>query len=275
MASDSLNEMVRLPLAGLTVLDFSQFLAGPSAALRLADLGARVIKVERPDGGDASRSLYLADLPFDQDSALFHAINRGKQSLTADLKNADDLMRVKALIAQADVLIHNFRPGIMDRLGLGWDDVRAINTRFDIFDNNITNNNQPCEVLSDCGPAANVIKDLVKDDKDKWVLPDEQFSPIARNGAYNPNSTYQSGAIPDSMGLPRDLCHYGSYNASCFSLTGGAGDIGNGEWARQDYFSKYHPGRAPRFPGWPRRTSGWPPGLPGRASGAGRPAGAR
>ncbi|WP_311270638.1 CaiB/BaiF CoA-transferase family protein [Sphingobium sp. WCS2017Hpa-17] len=118
-----------LPLIGLTVLDFSQFLAGPSAALRLSDLGARVIKVERPDGGDASRELYLADLPFDQDSALFHAINRGKQSLAADLKNADDLVLVKQLIATADVLIHNFRPGIMDRLGLGWDDVRAINPR--------------------------------------------------------------------------------------------------------------------------------------------------
>ena len=72
-----------LPLDGITVLDFSQFLAGPSCALRLADLGARVIKVERPDGGDASRSLFLADMRFDQDSALFHAINRGKQSYIA------------------------------------------------------------------------------------------------------------------------------------------------------------------------------------------------
>ena len=77
-----------LPLAGLIVLDFSQFLAGPSCALRLADLGARVIKIERPDGGDACRALFLADLGFDQDSALFHAINRGKESYTADLKNA-------------------------------------------------------------------------------------------------------------------------------------------------------------------------------------------
>ncbi len=117
------------PLDGLVVLDFSQFLAGPSCALRLADLGARVIKVERPDGGDACRGLYLADLAFDQDSALFHAINRGKQSYTADLKDAADLAAVKRLIARADVLIHNFRPGIMDRLGLGWDDVRALNPR--------------------------------------------------------------------------------------------------------------------------------------------------
>jgi CoA:oxalate CoA-transferase len=118
-----------LPLGGITVLDFSQFLAGPSCALRLSDLGARVIKVERPDGGDASRGLFLADMGFDQDSALFHAINRGKLSYAADLKDADDLAAVRRLIAGADVLIHNFRPGIMDRLGLGWSDVSALNPR--------------------------------------------------------------------------------------------------------------------------------------------------
>lgn len=117
------------PLDGITVLDFSQFLAGPSCALRLGDLGARVIKIERPDGGDASRSLFLAETAFDQDSALFHAINRGKQSYTADLKQEGDLAAVKALIARADVLIHNFRPGIMDRLGVGWDQVSALNPR--------------------------------------------------------------------------------------------------------------------------------------------------
>ncbi|WP_255247191.1 CaiB/BaiF CoA-transferase family protein [Sphingopyxis sp. GW247-27LB] len=116
-----------LPLEGLTILDFSQFLAGPSCALRLADLGARVIKVERRDGGDASRSLFLADMGFDQDSALFHAINRGKQSYAADLKDPADLAAVRRLVARADVLIHNFRPGIMDRLGLGWADVSALN----------------------------------------------------------------------------------------------------------------------------------------------------
>lgn len=129
MPADRHDEDLVLPLAGLTVLDFSQFLAGPSCALRLGDLGARVIKIERPDGGDACRGLYLADLPFDQDSALFHAINRGKLSVAADLKDADDLARVKALVARADVLIHNFRPGIMERLGLGWDIVSALNPR--------------------------------------------------------------------------------------------------------------------------------------------------
>ncbi|MDP5279814.1 CaiB/BaiF CoA-transferase family protein [Sphingomonas sp. DG1-23] len=118
-----------LPLSGLLVLDFSQFLAGPSCALRLADLGARVIKVERPDGGDASRQLCLGDLRFDADSALFHAINRGKESYAANLKDPADLDRIHALIARADVLIHNFRPGIMERLGLGHEDLRARNPR--------------------------------------------------------------------------------------------------------------------------------------------------
>jgi CoA:oxalate CoA-transferase len=118
-----------LPLDGITVLDFSQFLAGPSCALRLSDLGARVIKVERPDGGDLCRGLKLADLSFDQDSVLFHAINRGKLSIAADLKDAGDLAKVKALIGRADVLIHNLRPGIMERLGLGWVDVSALNPR--------------------------------------------------------------------------------------------------------------------------------------------------
>lgn len=117
------------PLTGVTVLDFSQFLAGPSCALRLADLGARVIKVERREGGDSSRGLFLADMAFDQDSALFHAINRGKQSYAADLKDPGDLEAVRRLVARADVLIHNFRPGIMERLGLGWDQVSALNPR--------------------------------------------------------------------------------------------------------------------------------------------------
>jgi crotonobetainyl-CoA:carnitine CoA-transferase CaiB-like acyl-CoA transferase len=123
------NGQIALPLAGVTVLDFSQFLAGPSCALRLSDLGARVIKIERRDGGDASRRLFLADMGFDQDSALFHAINRGKESYAADLKDDGDFTAVKRLIARADVLIHNFRPGIMERLGLGWDAVSALNDR--------------------------------------------------------------------------------------------------------------------------------------------------
>jgi crotonobetainyl-CoA:carnitine CoA-transferase CaiB-like acyl-CoA transferase len=118
-----------LPLAGLVVIDMSQFLSGPYAALRLLDLGARVIKVERPDGGDLCRRLYLTDTEIGGDSTLFHAINRGKESLAIDLKQADDLATLKRLIARADVLIQNFRPGVIDRLGLGYDVVSAINPR--------------------------------------------------------------------------------------------------------------------------------------------------
>jgi crotonobetainyl-CoA:carnitine CoA-transferase CaiB-like acyl-CoA transferase len=106
------------PLEGLLVLDFSQFLAGPSAALRLADLGARVIKIERPDGGDLCRRLYISNLELEGDSTLFHSINRNKESFAADLKHPEDRAGVLALIGRADVLIQNFRPGVVERLGL-------------------------------------------------------------------------------------------------------------------------------------------------------------
>ena len=119
----------RRPLAGLLVLDFSQFLAGPSAALRLADFGARVVKVERPGSGDLGRQLYISNLALDGDSTLFHSINRNKESFAADLKQPDDLAVVKALVARADVLIQNFRPGVMERIGLDYAAARVINPR--------------------------------------------------------------------------------------------------------------------------------------------------
>ncbi len=118
-----------LPLAGLTVLDMSQFLSGPYATLRLQDLGARVIKIERPGVGDLSRSLYLSDTEIGGDSTIFHAINRGKESLAVDLKNPKDIERLKHLIAKADVLVQNFRPGVIERLGLDYETVRVINPR--------------------------------------------------------------------------------------------------------------------------------------------------
>ena len=117
------------PLEGLLVLDFAQFLAGPFAATRLADLGARVIKIERPGSGDICRQLYISNLSLDGDSTLFHSINRNKQSYAADLKNPADLAAVKQLIARADVLIQNFRPGVMDRIGLGAEALAALNPR--------------------------------------------------------------------------------------------------------------------------------------------------
>lgn len=107
------------------MLDLSQFLAGPYASLRLQDLGARVIKIERPDGGDLSRQLYLSDTMVDGDSTIFHAINRGKESLALNLKDAADMAVLKKLISKADVLIQNFRPGVIERLGLAYGDIKA------------------------------------------------------------------------------------------------------------------------------------------------------
>lgn len=118
-----------LPLAGLLVVDMSQFLSGPYASLRLMDLGARVIKIERPDGGDLSRRLYLSDTEIGGDSTIFHAINRAKESLAIDLKSESDLASLRKLLGKADVLIQNFRPGVIKRLGLDYDAVKAINPR--------------------------------------------------------------------------------------------------------------------------------------------------
>lgn len=116
-----------LPLEGITVLEFSQFMAGPSAGLKMADLGARVIKVERPKTGEAGRQIALKNLFIDESSMVFHTANRNKESYAANLKDADDLERVKKLIAQADIMTHNFRPGVMEKIGLDYDTVRAIN----------------------------------------------------------------------------------------------------------------------------------------------------
>jgi crotonobetainyl-CoA:carnitine CoA-transferase CaiB-like acyl-CoA transferase len=117
------------PLQGLLVLDFAQFLAGPSAAMRLADLGATVLKIERPQTGDICRQLYITNLELDGDSTLFHTINRNKRSYAADLKNPSHLTKVRALIARADVMIQNFRPGVMAKIGLDSAAVRALNPR--------------------------------------------------------------------------------------------------------------------------------------------------
>ncbi|MFV8466036.1 CaiB/BaiF CoA transferase family protein [Flavobacterium sp. LB1P62] len=117
------------PLEGLVVLEFCQFLAGPSAGLKLADLGARVIKIERPVKGEACRQLSIKDLFVDESSLLFHTINRNKESFAADLKNPEDLALVKKLIAKADIMTHNFRPGVMDKIGLTFADTLTINPK--------------------------------------------------------------------------------------------------------------------------------------------------
>lgn len=120
---------MRKPLEGILVLEFCQFLAGPSAGLKLADLGARVIKIERPVKGDACRQLAIKNLFVDEDSLLFHTINRNKESYAADLKNPEDLELLRKLIAKADVMTHNFRPGVMEKIGLDYGSVQSINPR--------------------------------------------------------------------------------------------------------------------------------------------------
>ena len=117
------------PLSGLKVLDFSQFLAGPYASLRLADLGADIIKVEKAGKGDLSRYLYVSDVQIDGESTVFHAINRGKRSLAVDLKSEEDREKIWDLIKDADVVIQNFRPGVIERLGFDYEAVRERNPK--------------------------------------------------------------------------------------------------------------------------------------------------
>ncbi|MES2447386.1 MAG: CaiB/BaiF CoA-transferase family protein [Bacteroidota bacterium] len=115
------------PLEDYLVIDFSQFLSGPSASLRLADMGARVIKIERLGVGDICRTLYTSNLIMNGESSVFHAINRNKESFEVDLKNEYDCEMVRELLKKADVMIHNFRPGVMQRLGFDYQSVSAIN----------------------------------------------------------------------------------------------------------------------------------------------------
>jgi len=115
------------PLAGIKVIEVGQALAGPLAGAILADMGADVIKVEKPDGGDDAR---LWGPPFvGGDSLMFHANNRNKRSVALDIKNPSDIAKLKALAADADILIQNLRPGIVDACGIGPDVMTAENPR--------------------------------------------------------------------------------------------------------------------------------------------------
>jgi len=117
------------PLEGILVLEFCQFMAGPSAGLRLADLGARVIKIERPGVGEGGRQIAIKNLFVDESSLVFHTINRNKESYAANLKDSDDLNRIKKLLEKADVMTHNFRPGVMEKIGLDYKTVQTINPK--------------------------------------------------------------------------------------------------------------------------------------------------
>jgi crotonobetainyl-CoA:carnitine CoA-transferase CaiB-like acyl-CoA transferase len=112
-------------LDGVRVLDFSRVLAGPYATMMLGDFGAEVIKIERPGVGDDTRHW---GPPHDSDgvATYFNSVNRNKQSIVLDLADPADVARARSLVADSDVVIENFRPGTMEKLGLGYDDLRAV-----------------------------------------------------------------------------------------------------------------------------------------------------
>ncbi|TAK99322.1 MAG: CoA transferase [Rhodospirillaceae bacterium] len=114
------------PLQGIRVLDFTRVLSGPSASLALADLGAEIVKVEPPGEGDDTRLFP----PFREDvSHYFLSVNRGKKSIVVDLKTEAGVALIKSFAAKCDIVIENYRPGVMDRLGLGYDALSAVNPR--------------------------------------------------------------------------------------------------------------------------------------------------
>ncbi|MBY0421475.1 MAG: CoA transferase, partial [Parvularculaceae bacterium] len=118
-----MTDAPRGPLAGVRILDLSRVLAGPYCTTLLWELGAEILKIEQPGHGDDTRAFP----PFQNgESVYFASINRGKRSLALDLKNAADRATFEALLPRADVLLENFRPGTMERLGYGYEAVAAL-----------------------------------------------------------------------------------------------------------------------------------------------------
>ena len=124
--TDSANPTWTGPLAGVRVLDFTRVLAGPAASLALADLGAEVIKIEPPGTGDETRTFPPIR---GGESHYFLSVNRGKKSIVVDLKSEAGVALVRDLAAKCDVVVENYRPGVMDRLGLGYEALSAVNPR--------------------------------------------------------------------------------------------------------------------------------------------------
>ena len=114
-----------LPLSGVRVIDFTQVMLGPVCTQMLGDYGADVIKIERKGAGDLSRSTF--EPVAGHDNPVFCSLNRNKRSAALDLKNPDHMAAVRALIADADVVVNNFRAGVMERMGLGYDECRRLN----------------------------------------------------------------------------------------------------------------------------------------------------
>lgn len=117
--------MSRGPLDGIVVVDFSRVLAGPYATMLLGDFGAEIVKIERPGAGDDTRAW---GPPFDSDgtATYFNSVNRNKRSVALNLTSPADALAARELVATADIVVENFRPGTMEKLGLGYDDLRAV-----------------------------------------------------------------------------------------------------------------------------------------------------
>ncbi|MFM0557227.1 CaiB/BaiF CoA-transferase family protein [Paraburkholderia sediminicola] len=125
--ADSIAKTSDLPLAGVRVIDLTQVMMGPVCTQMLADYGADVIKVERKGAGDLSRSTF--EPVAGADNPIFCSLNRNKRSVALDLRDAQQMADLKALIADADVVVSNFRAGVMDRMGVGYEDCRRLNPR--------------------------------------------------------------------------------------------------------------------------------------------------
>src|SRR2546428_11386226 len=119
--------MAELPLSGIKVIDFTHIVAGPFCTSMLGDMGAEVIKVERPGGGDDARH-YDQVFPGEA-SAYFMGVNRSKKSITLNLQDPEGLAIAKKLAAQSDILVESFRVGVLERLGLGYEALSRENPR--------------------------------------------------------------------------------------------------------------------------------------------------
>jgi crotonobetainyl-CoA:carnitine CoA-transferase CaiB-like acyl-CoA transferase len=119
--------MSTLPLTGYRVLELAHLIAGPACGMYLADMGADVVKIEQPGGGDASRTAYGAHLG--AESAVFLTVNRNKRSIALDLARPDGLAAFDRLVARADVVLEAYRGGVAERLGIDWPRLARINPR--------------------------------------------------------------------------------------------------------------------------------------------------
>lgn len=170
-------------LEGLKVLDFSTLLPGPMATLFLAEAGAEVIKIERPGHGDEMR---VYEPKWGADSINFAMLNRGKKSIALDLKDPDARARLRPLLKEADIIVEQFRPGVMERLGLGYTEVKALNA--DVIYCSITGYGQTGPKAARAGHDLNYIGDagllaLSAGPADAPVLPPALIADIA-GGTY-------------------------------------------------------------------------------------------